>query len=188
MNDQVIIAVANAITAQAETLKALIDALPRETKVAVEEKVSKKTVKTEAPAAPVNTVPAAEAPVTVPVAVVAPVVAPAPAPVVTSTGMPPAPFPTQPVAQVPAPIPAAPAPVQTVSAPPAPVAVSPSNAPFSDHKALLAYVMDAYKALGPQGMRIQEVLNSLGTKNINDVKPEMYGQLYVGVEALKAGG
>ena len=184
MNDQVIIAVANAITAQAETLKALIDALPKETKIAVEEKVSKKTVKTEAPTAPVNTVPAAEAPVTVPVAVVAP----APAPVVASTGMPPAPFPTQPVAQVPASIPAAPAPVQMVSAPPAPVAVSPSNAPFSDHKALLAYVMDAYKALGPQGMRIQEVLNSLGTKNINDVKSEMYGQLYAGVEALKAGG
>lgn len=186
MNDQVIIAVANAITAQAETLKALIDALPKETKVAIEEKVSKKTVKTEAPAAPVNTVPAAEAPVTVPVAVVAP----APAPVVASTGMPPAPFPTQPVVSAPVTVASIPQGFVQDAAPAvvAPAPVSPSNAPFSDHKALLAYVMDAYKALGPQGMRIQEVLNSLGTKNINDVKPEMYGQLYAGVEALKAGG
>jgi hypothetical protein len=66
---------------------------------------------------------------------------------------------------------------------PAPVA---SGAPFTDGKGLIDYVMGAYKALGPQkGALIQGVLTGLGYQNINDVKPEHYGQLFAGVEGLK---
>ena len=112
-----------------------------------------------------------------------------------------------PVAQAPAPV-AAPAPVivnqplvtpasvaaaPAMPAPPAFVAPAPaaapvaSGAPFTDGKGLIDYVMGAYKALGPQkGAQIQNVLVGLGYQNINDVKPEHYGQLYAGVEQLKA--
>lgn len=61
-----------------------------------------------------------------------------------------------------------------------------TGAPFSDGKGLIDYVMGAYKELGPQkGAQIQNVLTGLGYQNINDVKPEHYGQLHAGVEALK---
>ena len=109
-----------------------------------------------------------------------------------------------PVAQAPAPV-AAPAPAPAPVASPAPVAAAPampappafvapapaaapvaSGAPFTDGKGLIDYVMGAYKALGPQkGAQIQNVLVGLGYQNINDVKPEHYGQLYAGVEQLK---
>ena len=71
------------------------------------------------------------------------------------------------------------------TAPAAPVAPS---APFSDGQGLIAYVMAAYKEMGPaKGANIQGVLTSLGYQNINDVKPEHYAALYQGVEALKRG-
>ena len=113
-----------------------------------------------APAAPVVQAPA-------------PVVAPAPAPAPVAEAAP---------APVAAPVmPAAPS-FQPVAAAPAPT----SSAPFSDPKGLIDYVMGAYKALGPaKGALIQGVLTSLGYANINDVKPEHYGQLFAGVEALK---
>ena len=105
--------------------------------------------------------PVAQAPIAAP----APVAAPAPAPA--------------PVAAAPA-MPAPPAFVAPVAAP------APSGAPFTDGKGLIDYVMSAYKALGPQkGAQIQNVLTGLGYQNINDVKPEHYGALYQGVEALK---
>ena len=79
--------------------------------------------------------------------------------------------------------PAMPAPPTFVAPSPAP---APTGAPFSDPKGLIDYVMGAYKALGPQkGAMIQGVLTGLGYQNINDVKPEHYGQLFAGVEALK---
>ena len=69
------------------------------------------------------------------------------------------------------------------TAPAAPVAPS---APFTDGAGLIAYVMGAYKEMGPaKGANIQGVLTSLGYQNINDVKPEHYAALYQGVEALK---
>lgn len=78
-------------------------------------------------------------------------------------------------------MPAPPAFVAPVAAP------APTGAPFADPKGLIDYVMGAYKALGPQkGAQIQNVLTGLGYQNINDVKPEHYGQLFAGVEALKA--
>ena len=81
------------------------------------------------------------------------------------------------------------APVVAMPAPPsfvAPAPAAPAGAPFSDPKGLIDYVMTSYKTLGPQkGAQIQTVLTSMGYGNINDVKPEHYGALFAGVEALK---
>ena len=119
-------------------------------------------------------------------------VAPAPAPVVQAAPAPvaaPAPAPVAAPVAAPAPVaaaPAMPAPPSFVAAAPAPVAAV-VGAPFSDGKGLIDYVMSSYKALGPQkGAMIQGVLVNLGYQNINDVKPEHYGALFAGVEALKA--
>ena len=110
------------------------------------------------------------------VAPAAPVVNPAPAPAA------PAPVPVA----APAPVAAAPAMPAPPTFQPAPTAPAPTGAPFSDPKGLIDYVMSAYKALGPQkGAQIQQVLTGLGYGNINDVKPEHYGALHAGVEALK---
>jgi hypothetical protein len=110
--------------------------------------------------------------------------------------------PVAPVAQVAAPV-AAPAPVVAAAPVAAPAPVMPAaptfvapevtapaptgGAPFTDGKGLIDYVMGAYKALGPtKGASIQAVLTQLGYANINDVKPEHYGSLFAGIEALKA--
>ena len=119
-------------------------------------------------------------------------VAPAPAPVVQAAPV------VVSVVDTPAPVVAAPvvtAPVvaaPVMPAPPSFVAPTPvaapviTGAPFSDPKGLIDYVMGAYKALGAtKGAMIQNVLVGLGYQNINDVKPEHYGQLFAGVEALK---
>ena len=83
------------------------------------------------------------------------------------------------------------APAAQMPAPPsfaAPVVQQASAVPFSDGQGLIAYVMDAYKSMGPtKGAGIQGVLTSIGVANINDVKPEQYATLYAGVEALKRG-
>jgi hypothetical protein len=102
--------------------------------------------------------------------------------------------PAAPIAPAPAPVvevapvvaaPAMPAPPAFIAPAPAPAPVV-AGAPFSDGKGLIDYVMSAYKALGAaKGSQIQNVLVSLGYQNINDVKPEHYGQLFAGVEALK---
>ena len=71
---------------------------------------------------------------------------------------------------------------------PGPATLTPvsQGAPFTDGAGLIAYVMGAYKEMGPtKGAQIQGVLTGLGYQNINDVKPEHYGSLYQGVEALK---
>lgn len=107
--------------------------------------------------------------------------------------------PTASVAPAPAPVvqvaPVAPAPVIAAPAMPdapfwpkteAVVAAQTAGAPFSDGKGLIDYVMASYKALGAaKGSQIQNVLTGLGYQNINDVKPEHYGALFAGVEALK---
>ena len=85
----------------------------------------------------------------------------------------------------PAPAPTMPA-LPTFAAAPAPAAPVAQAAPFADGPGLIAYVMGAYKEMGPtKGAQIQGVLTTLGYANINDVKPEHYGSLYQGVEALK---
>ena len=61
-----------------------------------------------------------------------------------------------------------------------------SDAPFADANGMKQYIMNSYKQLGPEkGVQIQTVLNGLGYQNINDVKPEHFGALFQGVEALK---
>ena len=66
------------------------------------------------------------------------------------------------------------------------VKAQPTGAPFTDGKGLIDYVMGAYKQMGAEkGARIQNVLMSLNYSNINDVKPEHYGALFHGIEALK---
>ena len=100
--------------------------------------------------------------------------------------------PAAPVAPTPAPVVKA-APVVAAPAMPAPpvfvasvAAPAPAPSMFTDPKGLIDYVMGAYKALGPQkGASIQGVLVGLGYQNINDVKPEHYGDLFNGIEALK---
>ena len=101
------------------------------------------------------------------------------------------------VPQTPAPAPAPvfqapaaqmPAPPSFTAPAPAPVVQQAPAVPFSDGQGLIAYVMDAYKSMGPtKGAGIQGVLTSIGVANINDVKPEQYGTLFAGVEALKRG-
>ena len=109
-------------------------------------------------------------------------VAPAPAPVVQAA---PVIVPVVDTPALPAGVPIMPAPPAFVAPAPAPAPVA-GGAPFSDGKGLIDYVMSAYKALGAaKGSQIQNVLVSLGYQNINDVKPEHYGQLFAGVEALK---
>jgi hypothetical protein len=116
-------------------------------------------------------------------------VAPAPAPVVQAAPVPvAAPAPVAAAPAMPAPpsfTPAAMAPAMNPS-PTATATSTTSSAPFTDGKGLIDYVMGAYKALGPQkGAMIQGVLTGMGYQNINDVKPEHYGQLFAGVEGLK---
>lgn len=164
MNNVAIQLIAEAIIANTKVIQSLIDALPRETVQAVAQVVDPEP--------------------TIPQFVPTPVVVAGPAPVVVA----PAPVVAAPVA---APAPtfvAAPAPVMppppTFAAAPAPVA---TGAPFSDPKGLIDYVMGAYKLMGPQkGSGIQSLLTGMGYANINDVKPESYGQLYAGIEAMKA--
>ena len=102
-----------------------------------------------------------------------------------------APIASQPLPNVqPAPIPVAPvmvtAVVTQVAVPVTPVQASPFSAVFANQAELTAFVMDSYKALGPiKGAKIQDVLTSVGVKNINEVKPEMYAAVKTGVEALK---
>jgi hypothetical protein len=121
-----------------------------------------------APAAPVAQAPA-------PVVQAAPLVQPVAAAPASVT-------PTNPALSQPAAV-AMPEPPAFAAPAPAPAA---TGAPFTDGKGLIDYVMGAYKALGPQkGSMIQGVLTNLGYQNINDVKPEHYGQLFAGVEALK---
>lgn len=114
-----------------------------------------------------------------------PVVAPVPVAAPPAPMVPPMPVPVAAITPVPV-VPTMPAPPVFMAAPaPAPIA-QPAGVPFSDGKGLIDYVMASYKTLGPQrGAEIQNVLISLGHQNINDVKPEQYGALFQGVEALK---
>lgn len=99
---------------------------------------------------------------------------PAPAPTVT-----PVVVPVAPVAPV---LPAAPSFVS-----PPPVTPAAPVVPFTDNKGLVDYVMTAYKAMGAEkGAQIQTVLTHLKYNNINDVQPEHYTALYLGIEQLKA--
>jgi hypothetical protein len=128
----------------------------------------------------VNTAPAQVT--AVPTVAATPVV-PEPAPMVAAQPDPVAASPSDQAvqyAQAAAGMPALPSFVAPVAAPAAP------TAPFTEPKGLMDYLMKAYNALGPQkGAQIQGVLVGLGYQNVNDIKPEHYGALFAGVEALK---
>jgi len=104
----------------------------------------------------------------------------------------PAPVVTAPVVAASAPV-ATPAPAPVVAAPtmfatpaPAPTVVPPSSVPFADHAEMLSWIMSKYKVMGPiKGAKIQNALESLGVKNVNDVKPEMYAALVEGVNRIE---
>lgn len=68
----------------------------------------------------------------------------------------------------------------------APAPVEAPSCPFTDSKGLIEYLMNTYKEIGPsKGAAIQNILNQLGYQHVNDVKPEHYGALFLGVEKLK---
>ena len=103
-----------------------------------------------------------------------------------------------PVAAVPAPVVAAPvmpalpvfqAPVPVVTPAPAPAVAlvqAPTPSPFADKNAMMDFVMTSYRALGAEkGAKIQDVLTTIGYKNINDVPVEKWADLKAGIEALK---
>ena len=154
-----ILVIAEAILANTQVLKMLVEKLPAAAQAEVAKAVNPPAA--EPMKATVTTVPASESPVTVPVAV---------------PNVQPAPIPVAPV------VVAAPAP-----APVAVATVSPSDCPIKSPKDLMDYVMASYKALGSEkGAMIQGVLNSIGCAAINEVRPDQYAALYAGVEGLKA--
>lgn len=85
------------------------------------------------------------------------------------------------------------APVAALSMPPLPDFAAPAPepqtpaAPFSDPKGMIQYVTESWKALGAKGPKMQDVIVGLGHHNINEIRPDQYGALYAGVEALKHG-
>ena len=86
------------------------------------------------------------------------------------------------------------APVQQtyIPAPPVPVSfpapvIAPTGLPFTDKAGMTKWIMDEYKAMGAtKGARIQQVLESIGHKNVNDVTPDKFAALVAGIEVLKA--
>ena len=84
------------------------------------------------------------------------------------------------------PLPSMAPPVTTMPMVETPASATTSAAPFANAAELTSYVMNAYKTLGPiKGAKIQEVLQSVGAKNINEVKPEHYATVKAGVDALQ---
>jgi hypothetical protein len=165
-NKSEIALIAESVLANCRILELLIAKLPDAVKV----EVAKEVAKVNPTPVPVEV----QAPAPIPAA---PVPA-APAPVVTAPVM-------ESPSEVPAPIPAPP-PVVTPAAP----AVTPpstNDCPITDHKSLIAYMMNKYRECGPvHGQQLQAIMEqTTGCKNINDIKPEMYGALYAGIEAFK---
>jgi len=158
MDKNVILVIAEAILANTKVLQTLVESLPKEAREEV--------AKTVTAAVPVSLQAVVKAEIVTGNVAPTPPVQPAPTPVVPVTVTP------------------------TVAVAPVfatPAAVSPFSAVFANQAELTAFVMDTYKSLGPiKGAKIQEVLNSVGAKNINEVKPEMYAAVKAGVEALKA--
>ena len=178
LNDKTIQTIAEAILANAKVLQSLVDSLPREAQAAVQTQIEQsKPVEPVAQApAPVVTQ-SAPAPAVAPVKSYTPGIASAgpdniPGGVPFST-------PAMPAAPVFAPAPAA----------PAPAPVEAAQVPFSDSNGMTQYVLNVYREIGPQRAQgIQAVIQQLGVTNINDIKPEQYGQLWAGVEAVRKAG
>ena len=130
-------------------------------------------------------------PITAPITT--PITAPNPTPITAPAQPVPVPVPVVAAPVMPAlPVftPAAPTPTAPVMAIPTPVAVAAptpvSASPFSDKNAMMDFVMTSYRALGAEkGAKIQDVLTTIGYKNINDVPVEKWADLKAGIEGLK---
>ena len=157
LNDQVIVAIATAITANANAIQSLLDHLPVEAK----EQVAKQVVKTvpNVQSAPTPTVPVTVTP--------APMVAAAPTPVMASPSKPVMPPP--PVFET------------------APVAPVPPTLPFHDGATLLVWVMAQYKEMGPEkGKGLQDIMRAMGFTDMHKLESSRYQELFTRVQALKA--
>jgi hypothetical protein len=76
-------------------------------------------------------------------------------------------------------------PTAGVSLPPAaPVIAADLSCPITDAKSLMDIVMAGYKKNPAQGMKIQDVLNGIGCKAINEVQPQHYAAVYAGLVEL----
>jgi hypothetical protein len=76
-------------------------------------------------------------------------------------------------------------PTAGVSLPPAaPVVTANPSCPITDAKSLMDIVMAGYKKNPAQGMKIQDVLNGIGCKAINEVQPQHYAAVYAGLVEL----
>jgi len=158
MENTVILTIAQAILANTKVLQTLVEALPKE----VQAEVAKTVTKAGKPVAVQEVV---KTEIVVGNVVMEP------------SAVQPAPIPVVPVTVTPV----------VVAAPVVTATASPSSPVFANQAELTAFVMDTYKALGPiKGAGIQQVLNSVGAKNINECKPEHYAAIKAGVEALKA--
>lgn len=179
LNDKTIQTIAEAILANAKVLQSLVDSLPREAQTAVQTKIAESK--------PVEAVAQAPAPVvtqSVPAPTPLPVATPVAPVVVQSVAAPAAPATVSPSN----PMPAAPV-FTTAPAAPAPAPVANVQVPFSDANGMTQYVLNVYREIGPQRAQgIQAVIQQLGVTNINDIKPEQYGQLWAGVEAVRKAG
>jgi len=160
MNDATITAIAAAITANANALHSLIQTLPKPDIQKLESAILQDAS---------DPVPAPAVPV--------------PAPAVPAI---PVPVPAVPAPAVPAPAPAVPVPAVPVPAVPAPAApFAEGGFAFPNNETLMNYVMRKYKELGPvKGGEIQGVLDTLGAKNINALRPDQYFDFFTKVEAL----
>ena len=159
--------IAESVLANCRILELLIAKLPDAVQVEVAKEVAKVN---PTPVQPVVQEAPAPTPVTVPTA--APITAPAvPAP---APSVPPTPVVAAPTAGASVPT-AAPAPVAT------------DEVPFKTHREMTNWIMAQYKEMGMEkGKLIQNVLNEVGSSNINEVNPAHYAALYAGVMKLKA--
>lgn len=183
MNEQIALAIAEAVRANSRVLEMLMLHFPVQSAPAAPEPVvAEKPIRKVKDSPPVLAPATIEHPVVAPVQQIVQPVAPvqqiAPAPVVAAPVVPPTPAPT-----APAPVVNTPAPV--VAAPATPAPVSPSECVITDQQSLNKYVMAKYRELGPiKGAEIQTVLVALGCANVNQVKPEQYADFFQRVEAI----
>jgi len=101
-----------------------------------------------------------------------------------------------PAAPVPTPVPVAAIPTPPVAVPTAGVSapvvapVTPvidPSCPITDAKSLMDFLMTSFKSNPTLGAKIQDVLQSVGCKAVNEVQPQHYRAVYDGVTSIFAG-
>ena len=99
------------------------------------------------------------------------------------------PVPATPVPVIVPPTPPVAVPTAGVSVPPAaPVTpVIDPSCPITDAKSLMDFLMTSFKSNPTLGAKIQDVLQSVGCKAVNEVQPQHYRAVYDGVTSIFAG-